>query len=1009
MRFRLPVACILACTFACTLACILAAVFSSGSAAASAFPVAGGEYAPVPPVSYGSSADLQSVPRIAADSSGAFLVWIDSRASGLLHSAVFGTRIGADGSALDRLGIALRSVGHYDELAIARGDECFLVVWSGREASGNAIQALRISPSGEPLDAQPLRLSLSPLRRESSPAVAWDGSNFLVVWAQEGGGLRGARVSGRGELLDFEGFRISPANGAAAEPDVVWNGSAYLVVWSDEPIGEDERILCARVSTSAQVLDPDGIQVAVGDYDRHPSVAWNGSGYLIAWQKSANQPARDPQPEAWKERNGWNDVPFRAAQPDTSSRAYIARVGADGIVADPNGRQVCTHASAQAEPVVTSDGTDFLVLWVDSRLGGLRTGSGGDVFAGRVLRDGTIADPDGLPIHTDQRWTSRSLTVAWDGRTYLAAWESDLSDVNADLLGCRIDRSGVVLDPEGLEWSTAADAQAFPAVAGRAADALLVYQDYRGRDAWDLYGTLLDAAGAPIAPGPFPIHADGGDQMGAAVATNGTAFLTVWQDDRDAETGGAPEIRAARVNAAGTVLDTAGIVIAPAARTSWARPSVAWNGTDYVVAWTGGSADPVRAARLSAGGLLRDPVAIEVSGLLNGIQPAVACAGAAALVAWTSVDPRAPGIYGRLVGPEGAFLSAVFEVSSTGQSPVATAGGGQFLIAWIEPVPSLGLRRVRATRVIAEGESAGRVLDPGGVLVSEYRSDRSDLSVAWDGTEYVIAHGYGAPEAGSIHLVAIGFDGSVRDTGRLTISAPQPDRSPAIAGLPGGKCIVAWTRAYGDPFGTERLVARAGSFAEVTPVLLSGLAAEASGPDVTLSWWAMPGAFREFLVERGAGDDFAPVGSTAGDGGDPGGGRRDWTDRVPQAGSYLYRVAGLRADGSIERIGPIGPVEVLVPEFRRALVLRAAGGFLPGGVALRLEGTGVGLPVTVRVFDPVGRAVCVLGPVRVDAGPVDLDWGGRRADGRVLPSGIYLFRAESAGVAPAVVRALLLR
>ena len=72
--------------------------------------------------------------------------------------------------------------------------------------------------------------------------VAFDGTNYLVVWTDYRGGatkVYGARVSPDGTVLDQSGFAISAAGSA---PAVAFDGTNYLVVWSDQ-----DSIVGARV------------------------------------------------------------------------------------------------------------------------------------------------------------------------------------------------------------------------------------------------------------------------------------------------------------------------------------------------------------------------------------------------------------------------------------------------------------------------------------------------------------------------------------------------------------------------------------------------------------------------------------------------------------------------------------------------------------------------------------------------------------------------------------------
>ena len=147
-------------------------------------------------------------------------------------------------------------------------------------------------------------------------------------------------------------------------------------------------------------------------------------------------------------------------------------------------------------------------------------------------------------------------------------------------------------------------------------------------------GAVLDQAGIPIPTAT-------GDQRAPGVASDGSAWLVVWQDDRDAATG--YDIYGARVTGAGAVQDAAGIHVS-ASPADEADPSVAWNGANYLVAWTdprnaSTTGEDIYGARISPAGAVLEPGGIALSTAPDAQSaPAVASDGSGWLVVWQ--DPR---------------------------------------------------------------------------------------------------------------------------------------------------------------------------------------------------------------------------------------------------------------------------------------------------------------------------------------------------------------------------------
>ena len=349
-----------------------------------------------------------------------------------------------------------------------------------------------------------------------APAVAFDGTNYLVVWQEErtsSWDVYGARVSPAGTVLDQGGIVISTAPGNQYEPTVAFDGTNYLVTWCDSRSGTDNRdIYGARVSPAGSVLDPAGIAISTAaGAQTSPALAFDGTNYLVAWT--------------------------------SEGMPYGARVSRAGAVLDPAGIAIAPAAPDARDPSVAFDGTNYLVAWGER---------GYDIYGARVSPAGSVLDANRIAISTAVGFQFQEFpALAFDGTNYLVAWQADRCGCrNLDVYGARVSSAGAVLDPDGIPISTAGFTQKAPSVAFDGANYLVAWEDARSGLDWDAYGARVSPAGAVLDSNAIGISTVAGEDRTPALAFDGTNYLVAWEGYRFGYL-----IWGARVSRAGTVLD----------------------------------------------------------------------------------------------------------------------------------------------------------------------------------------------------------------------------------------------------------------------------------------------------------------------------------------------------------------------------------------------------------------------------------------------------------------------
>ena len=642
---------------------------------------------------------------IASDGTNYLVVWEDYRNS---FTDIYGARVDSSGHVLDPGGIEVCTAYYYQwNPAIAFDGRNFLVVWEDERSNpAGEIYGARISPSGVVLD--PNGIAISTNGQTYTPSVAFDGSNYLVIWTDWRNStwdIYGARVTPSGNVLDTSGIAISTAAHDQDFPKVASDGNNFLAVWQD---GRDslvsEDIYGARISPSGQVLDPTGIPITPGNMDQwRPAIAFDGTNYLVVWD----------------DRRG-----------GSSSDIYGARVSKSGVVLDSSGIAISSDTSYQSEPAIAFDGTNYLVVWDDSRNGP------GDIYGTRVSMLGTILDPNGILISKSGNWEYPP-TVAFNGSNYLVIWCDWINGLDTDLYGSRVSPAGMVLDSSAIAIAIVANRQETPAAAYDGTNYFVVWADYRNNpDSAVIYGARVAPSGRVLDPVGVPISATPFSNNYPCVAYDGANYLVAWQGWRPLY---GEDIYGARVTPSGRVLDTAAIKICKVPGNQ-SRPSVAFDGSNYLVVWfdsPGGNQLDIYGGRVSPSGEILDPNGFAISTApWEQYNPSVASDGTNSLVVWSDFRRGGNGtsdLYGARVSASGIVLDPGGIAISVGGgyhfNPRLAFDGRNYLVVWCN---YSGDEDIYGARV----DTSGRVLD--GFAISTAANTQSYPSIAFNGTNYFV-------------------------------------------------------------------------------------------------------------------------------------------------------------------------------------------------------------------------------------------------------------------------------
>ncbi|MCY3024554.1 MAG: hypothetical protein NTW87_36735 [Planctomycetota bacterium] len=160
-----------------------------------------------------------------------------------------------------------------DSLAVAASASNYLVVWrdvtqpAAPRVMGATVTTTGVAATAFPIsDAAGVPLE-SPVQRAT---VAFDGTRFLVVWADNrtgGAGIRGALVTQAGSVAGADVLIAPVSRTNDLAPQAVFTGTDYLVAWQDNAPSSDgaaSRIFYARVTTAGAAGPVGGLPFTAG-------------------------------------------------------------------------------------------------------------------------------------------------------------------------------------------------------------------------------------------------------------------------------------------------------------------------------------------------------------------------------------------------------------------------------------------------------------------------------------------------------------------------------------------------------------------------------------------------------------------------------------------------------------------------------------------------------------------------------------------------------------------------
>lgn len=648
---------------------------------------------------------------------------------------------------------------------------------------------------------------------------------------------------------------------------VAWNGSNYLVVWeSTRPTTfyRTQGVYAARVDPSGQVLDQPPIVIDdEDDYDeRFPVVASDGAGWMVAWTdrlgsagaslggayvdasglvlfKRTLVPSTDPLPANFNASyaGGRFGVVFeRNYNGVVATRVYdtaLNQVGSETVLTT-NGTR----------PVLASNGSEFYAAWRSVGVVGTPlSSSGSPLVAGGAQLNGAL-------LLGDTR-----VAVGWNGSRWTAGFTQ-----SGDVHATNIDATGTVL---GAPYTVSTGAWSSTNTAAANGNGRVILAWTHGTstgphtiDPFDIYAASVGSTTSA----PYPLSVSPPAQVYPAIAGDPqVGYLIAYHSRSTAQV----QVLAQRVLLDGTVLDVQPIVLATGGPTIGGELDVAFDGSRWMVVWSelmpGGPPFLLRtfARRVGLNGQLLDPAPIDlqlgnlpVTAALNGeflvvshfhyppVQSnhvlhykrvrgvdgvvldatEVFVAGGSTICDLLAFDDRYLLVWGNVggifidangvVGTQ--FLAANAGSSSSGVvHPKLARNGDEALLVWEYNASLPWEADLRGRRIRKDGT----FLDlPTGSFVASANNAQFLPSVAWCGSNYLVSftdfrdHLAIEPGLGDVYATRVSATNQVLEPQGIPVQNrwPAPEGRTAMVGA-NGRALLVSSVLDGAPFGNWRL------------------------------------------------------------------------------------------------------------------------------------------------------------------------------------------------------------
>ena len=195
-----------------------------------------------------------------------------------------GVRVTPQGDTINSFTIAVAANVQTFPSVVFNGTD-YIAVWSDSRLGRYYINTTRITPAGA-IPGPYYWIGISGAQDEDDPDIAYNGTHCLSVWSEEYYGVRGRFINYLGQPEDTV-LTIAPYTITSyTTPSIASDGDNFLVVWYERSGGGDWDILGQIISNDG-VLIGGQIPIAAGSNAQYDcDVVFDGINYFVAYRET---------------------------------------------------------------------------------------------------------------------------------------------------------------------------------------------------------------------------------------------------------------------------------------------------------------------------------------------------------------------------------------------------------------------------------------------------------------------------------------------------------------------------------------------------------------------------------------------------------------------------------------------------------------------------------------------------------------------------------------------------